>query len=69
MADQCELLESCGFFKAHADSNDLACKGFIQQYCRGSRMDQCARKQYRMKHGAPPPDDMMPNGSTITKSN
>lgn len=65
MAQECELLEKCGFFRAHQASNDLACKGFISQYCRGPHMGRCKRKEYREKHGAPPPDDMMPNGQML----
>jgi len=65
MPQQCELLASCGFFKANQSSNDLACKGFISQYCRGPRMAECKRKAYRQQHGAPPPDSMMPNGRML----
>ena len=66
MAQECELLEKCGFFKKHQSSNDLACKGFINQYCRGARMNECKRKEYRKQHGAPPSDDMTPSGITLT---
>lgn len=66
MARECELLSSCGFFKTHQGDNDLACKGFINQYCRGPHMDKCKRKQYRAEHGAPPPDNMMPNGQILS---
>jgi hypothetical protein len=24
--------------------------------------NQCKRKEYKLKHGTPPPDNMMPNG-------
>jgi hypothetical protein len=59
---ECELLEECGFFKKYQATKDLACKGFIQQYCKGPKMNQCRRKEYRQAHGKPPSDDMMPNG-------
>ena len=65
MSQECELLPTCGFFKAHEATNDLACKGFIRQFCRGPRMAECKRKEYRAKHGTPPPDDMMPNGNML----
>ena len=65
MPQECELLKTCGFFKAHSSTNDLACKGFISQYCRGPRMAECKRKQYRQEHGTPPPDNMMPNGQIL----
>ena len=63
----CELLDSCGFFKKYQATHDLACKAYIQQYCKGPKMDQCKRKEYRDQHGKPPPDDMMPTGGMLTK--
>lgn len=62
---ECELLTTCGFFKKYQATKDLACKGFIAQYCRGPKMDQCKRKEYRAKNGVPPADDMMPSGQMI----
>ena len=67
MEDECELLKTCGFFKKYQSVKDLACKGFIKLYCKGPRMDECKRKQYRTEHGEPPPDDMLPSGQIITK--
>lgn len=66
MAQECELLETCGFFKKYQDSKQAACQGFVQQYCKGDKMDQCKRKQYRKEHGVPPSDDMMPSGHMIS---
>ena len=65
MAKECELLATCGFFKKYQATKNLACRGLIQQYCRGPMMSQCKRKQYRQRHGAPPPDDMMPAGQMM----
>jgi hypothetical protein len=65
---ECELLETCGFFKKYNDSLDLACRGFIKSYCKGDKMDDCARKIYRNTHGEPPHDDMMPSGQDMPKS-
>ncbi len=62
MAAECELLNTCGFFKKYQDTKSMACKGFIQMYCKGDKMDECKRKQYRQEHGKPPIDEMMPNG-------
>lgn len=62
MSLECELLEKCGFFKKYQASNDLACRGFILQYCRGAKMSDCQRLKYRREHGAPPSDDMLPSG-------
>ena len=65
MKEECEILNQCGFFKKYQAVKDLACRGFIRLYCRGPKMDQCKRKQYRAEHGVPPSDDMMPSGDPI----
>jgi len=63
---ECELLNKCGFFKKYMSSQEAACRGFISLYCRGSKMSGCKRKEYRQTHnGAPPPDDMLPNGKIL----
>ncbi|MBW2645016.1 MAG: hypothetical protein JRE23_02340 [Deltaproteobacteria bacterium] len=62
---ECELLAKCGFFKKYQETKNLACKGFINKYCKGPDMDECKRKAYRKKHDAPPADDMMPNGMMV----
>ena len=61
----CELLDECGFFKKYQATKDLACKGFVNMYCKGDKEGQCKRKAYREEHGAPPSDDMMPTGALI----
>jgi hypothetical protein len=66
MAQECELLAKCGFFAKYQATKDLACRGFINVYCRGDKMNECRRKQYRQQHGVAPSDDMMPNGSMIS---
>lgn len=63
----CELLADCGFFQKYQDTLDMACRGFLNTYCRGEKMDECERKKYRMEHGKPPSDDMMPSGQMIPK--
>ena len=65
MAKDCSLLDKCGFFKKYQAAKDLACKGFVQQYCTGPKMNECMRLKYRLEHGTPPPDDMMPTGRTV----
>jgi hypothetical protein len=65
MENDCELLSKCGFFKKYADTKELACKGFISQYCQGPKQKECKRMEYRLKHGIPPSDDMMPTGQII----
>ena len=66
MSLECELLERCSFFKKYGDTKDLACKGFIKQYCKGEKMTQCKRKEYSYKHGQSPSEDMMPTGHEIS---
>jgi hypothetical protein len=68
MNQECELLSKCGFFNKYQETKDLACKGFIYQYCKGENIAQCKRREYRMKNGTPPSDDMMPNGLIISAS-
>ncbi len=65
MNQQCELLEKCGFFKKYQSTKELACKGFIINYCQGPQLNDCLRKKYRQEHGVAPSDDMMPNGRMI----
>ena len=65
---ECELLQTCGFFRKYQDSLDLACRGFIKTYCKGSKLDECERKIFRKKNGGPPDDDMMPSGQMMPKS-
>ena len=65
MSHECEKLTTCGFFRKYGEVKDLACRGFINQYCKGDKMDLCKRKEYSRKHGEAPSDDMMPTGHNI----
>jgi hypothetical protein len=58
----CEKFEKCAFFQKYEKSYETACKVFIEHYCRGSKMNECKRKEYSIQHGTPPPENMMPNG-------
>ena len=62
MSQECEKLTMCGFFKKYGEVKDLACRGFINQYCKGDKMNECKRKEYSKKHGQAPSDEMMPTG-------
>ena len=62
MAEECELLQRCGFFEKYSKTKDVACRGLIKVYCRGEKMNQCKRKEYSKEHGQSPSIDMMPNG-------
>ena len=59
---ECELLQSCGFFKRYSTMEDPIRRRVIRQFCKGPMMEQCARKRYHRDHGEPPPDEMMPSG-------
>jgi hypothetical protein len=66
VAQTCENLDKCGFFKQHGGENDLACKWYIREYCNGSKQAECKRKQYKQENGTPPADDMLPSGQAIS---
>jgi hypothetical protein len=61
----CELLETCGFFKKYKSSLEMACRGFLKTYCHGDQMNECKRKEFRKENGHPPHDDMLPSGQMI----
>jgi hypothetical protein len=65
MSKECENLPNCGFFIKYCKTKDLACKGFISMYCKGDKMEECKRLQYKREHGTPPSDDMMPSGQML----
>ena len=65
MGASCELIEKCGYFKKNKDSKEAVCKGFMLMYCNGDKQNECRRKEYRKVHGAPPPDNMLPNGIMV----
>jgi hypothetical protein len=67
MSGDCENLPTCGFFKKYFKVNQTACRTFIKDYCRGETRNVCERKAYRKLNGAPPSDDMMPNGVMLPK--
>jgi len=64
----CELLDKCGFFRKHQESQNMACRSFIRSYCTGLKMADCERKKIREKTGVAPDDDMMPTGQLIPKN-
>ncbi len=66
MAD-CELLQTCGFFRKYQDTLNMACRGFIKSHCKGPKVAECERKRYRMEHGGPPVDEMLPSGQMLPK--
>ena len=65
---ECEFLVMCGFFKKYCASNNMACQGLINRYCKGEEMKNCKRLEYRKNYGSPPPDNMMPSGLMIKEA-
>lgn len=63
----CQNLEKCGFVKKYGESKGLAVKGFVSMYCKTEKQNECKRKEYKMKNGAAPSDEMLPNGGFIKK--
>lgn len=61
----CEFLVKCGFVKKYG--HELACKGFVHMYCQGEKQNVCKRKEFRLKNGRIPSDDMLPSGTMINK--
>ncbi len=59
------MLHCCGFFNKYENSNHIDCRGFIQSYCKGRLMNNCARMEYFLKHNELPSDDMLPSGKMI----
>jgi hypothetical protein len=48
----CELLETCGFFKKYKSSLEMACRGFLKTYCHGDQMNECKRKEFRKENAS-----------------
>jgi hypothetical protein len=67
VALKCNLLDDCGFIKKYQPTEDMACRWFIQEYCRGTRMAKCKRKEYFQQRGTQPSDDMMPSGKNAPR--
>jgi len=65
---ECHLLEKCGFFIRYASSAAIDSDQFIRNYCRGLRMHECKRLQYRNQYGVPPSDQMMPDGTMVRET-
>lgn len=65
--NDCELLPICGFFAKYQHTTNLACRGFMNMYCRGPQQSDCRRRQFRAEHGCAPHDDMLPSGQMMPK--
>ncbi len=61
----CELISTCAFFERFSKTHVAVCDGIIAEYCRGTKQGECRRKQHLLKHGAKPPENMLPGGSIV----
>ncbi len=61
----CKFLGGCGFFRKYEATKSLACKGFINTYCKGDKQMECKRMAFKKANGSAPSDDMMPTGHMI----
>ena len=69
MAEECEHLSKCGFFKNFKANPEVVQKGWIRMYCSDfDRSEQCVRKKIRKETGSPPPDNMTPTGVLIGRN-
>jgi len=59
----CQFLENCAFFIQYKHLIGSAYEGFVRMYCKGPRLEQCKRRQFRLEKGVPPAQDMLPNGA------
>jgi hypothetical protein len=62
----CEFLEGCAFFNKYKESLGPAYDGFVSLYCRGPKLEDCRRRQYRLEKGEPPSEEILPNGAMYT---
>lgn len=59
----CQFLEGCAFFLKYKERLGGAYDGFVSRYCKGPKLEECKRRQFRLEKGAPPAEDMLPNGA------
>lgn len=63
---ECEFLQNCAFFNKYKEKLGAAYNGFVIIYCKGNKMEECKRRQYRIEHGKPPHDEMLPSGADFS---
>lgn len=66
--EACDMIDKCGFLVRYSPTNELACRGFVNRYCKGELKEQCKRKAYKLANGAPPPDNMLPTGIYLSSN-
>ena len=66
MANECEFLQTCGFFQTYKGNTEVVKQGWVSMYCEdGEKSKRCERKKVRQKTGQPPADNMAPTGSML----
>ncbi len=66
--ETCDRLENCGFFRKYQDRHVMACARLIKEYCNDPKKSQsCARRKIFEQTGAPPSDDVLPNGLDVNE--
>ena len=66
MAEQCEYLETCGFFQNYSGSTEVIKEGWVKMYCDDrDKAKQCERLKIREQTGKPPVDNMCPTGKLL----
>lgn len=66
MAEKCDFLNKCGFFKHFNKQVEVLEKAWVIMYCESiERSEQCERKRIRKETGFPPADNLAPTGEMI----
>jgi hypothetical protein len=66
MAEQCELLDKCGFFINFQGNTEVVKQGWIIMFCNDkAKSEKCERKKFRKQTGTPPIDRMTPTGKIL----
>ena len=66
MAEQCELLDKCGFFINYKGNTEVVKQGWILMFCENKeKSEKCERKKIRKQTGNPPVDNMTPTGKIL----
>lgn len=65
-AEQCEMIDCCGFFLHYKQHSEVVKQGWINAFC-GNKLKSkhCKRKQIKLATGQVPADNMTPTGRII----
>ena len=66
MSEQCEFLDTCGFFQNYRGNTEVIKQGWVTLFCENEgKSKQCERKRIREESGKPPADNMCPTGKLL----